>query len=436
VASDEVAAGGGFWSWLTGCLRPLAVHPGFAAATGLVLIGGVAGALYLRGVTGKQSMDEARATAAAASPAVESTAASLPARGMPGAGAPAAPSLEENGLRKDPLQLPPKGGAVTISPDGEGPSGANRGGLDLNAQQSPDLRHGNAPRARLAEPGEVPALGAEQQETDKQLGSREAEAGRGDVLAQQSEVRRDETKAKKERRAPGTATEAAPGAPAPAPPTDAPSGSGGGAYGRQPEDRAVGGKTMSDEVGAASGEGAVAGPTAQTPNAGAAPPPPKSPSAVGSTTGGSPSPAPVAVPKRATPPPAEPKKKDSSGDRSGRAPSSADRGGAGADDGGVDASSSPKSADKSANETPAATEKEARRLHGQARAKAGGGDCAGALSLRQRIYRVDPTYYSNKVKNDPELTRCANEAKRARPMDAEEKAPAAPATPSKPADAK
>jgi hypothetical protein len=54
-----------------------------------------------------------------------------------------------------------------------------------------------------------------------------------------------------------------------------------------------------------------------------------------------------------------------------------------------------------------------RALHDQARAKAAAGDCASALALRDRLYRVDPDYLERNVKNDPALTGCLKRAKKA-----------------------
>ena len=42
-------AEGGVWEWLAGLLRPLALHPGLAAAASLLLVAGVVGMLAMRG---------------------------------------------------------------------------------------------------------------------------------------------------------------------------------------------------------------------------------------------------------------------------------------------------------------------------------------------------------------------------------------------------
>jgi hypothetical protein len=64
---------------------------------------------------------------------------------------------------------------------------------------------------------------------------------------------------------------------------------------------------------------------------------------------------------------------------------------------------------------PSKQETEARKLHGQARAKANTGDCSAALKLRDRIYRVDPRYFERSVRNDADLTRCSNARKKQQP---------------------
>jgi anti-sigma factor RsiW len=79
---------------------------------------------------------------------------------------------------------------------------------------------------------------------------------------------------------------------------------------------------------------------------------------------------------------------------------------------------------------------EAKKLHGQARSKANTGDCAEALRLRDRIYRVDPAYFERSVKNDADLGKCTVARKKAAPAPttrapapAENSAPAADTKP-------
>ena len=81
---------------------------------------------------------------------------------------------------------------------------------------------------------------------------------------------------------------------------------------------------------------------------------------------------------------------------------------------------------------------ESKKLHGQARSKANTGDCAEALRLRDRIYRVDPAYFERSVKNDADLGKCTVARKKAAPAPttkspapAENASPATDASPAK-----
>jgi hypothetical protein len=69
------------------------------------------------------------------------------------------------------------------------------------------------------------------------------------------------------------------------------------------------------------------------------------------------------------------------------------------------------------------------RMHREAQKLAKAGDCAGALKDRRTILRMDPDYYNRRVANDPSFAACDSaERERARNKDAEDPAPAAPAT--------
>jgi hypothetical protein len=76
------------------------------------------------------------------------------------------------------------------------------------------------------------------------------------------------------------------------------------------------------------------------------------------------------------------------------------------------ASAGPSAQGKTADSPQVA---EAKKLHGQARSKANTGDCAEALRLRDRIYRVDPAYFERSVKNDADIGKCTVARKKAAP---------------------
>jgi hypothetical protein len=68
-APSEPARSGGFWTWVQERFRPLALHPAATAVATLVLVGGVAGALYVRhGDMGTSSREEPAPVAAPAPP--------------------------------------------------------------------------------------------------------------------------------------------------------------------------------------------------------------------------------------------------------------------------------------------------------------------------------------------------------------------------------
>jgi len=85
VAVEPAGGGGrrGLFGWLSGLFMPISQHPAAAALATLVLVAGVAGALYVRG---EHRVAEPRTDSAAPPPEVHAL--------MPGAASPAAPEAE------------------------------------------------------------------------------------------------------------------------------------------------------------------------------------------------------------------------------------------------------------------------------------------------------------------------------------------------------
>lgn len=61
-------AHGGVWGWFKNLFAPVMMYPGLAAATSLVLVAGITGAVYLSGQSVKSMMSEPRVAAPAAAP--------------------------------------------------------------------------------------------------------------------------------------------------------------------------------------------------------------------------------------------------------------------------------------------------------------------------------------------------------------------------------
>jgi anti-sigma factor RsiW len=386
---------GGFFGWLAGVFRPVALHPAFAAVAGMVLVAGVAGALYMRGTVTEKST-----TARAPSLASEEAASGAPAPTAQ-AGVPPATSAD---------RLPAAANDPTLHLGGT-PSGGDQLAFEARPTEPADTTTKGSgvvtvtpesPRARLGEEqsGAVGyGSGGGGRSADKNLAD-----GRG---AGGGKAARDD-------------------------------GAFAGAIGGEAESRGY--------VDGDDGESrptakptAPAGPTAAPP----APPPPSKDAPAQTQKAQK---TPEAEKKPATEPKRAPAKQGGGGSAGGDsggvaagAPAPREESMAADEDAEMANEPAPRAQgaapgeSKKKKEAESSPEKEARKLHGQARAKANMGDCKGAISLRDRIYRVDPTYYSNKVKNDPDLARCNKADKsRKKPGDSDalqEKAPdSAPAT--------
>lgn len=365
VAAASPVGGKSAWAWLSGWMQPIFAHPGFAAAAGVIIVGGIAGLLALRG---KLDLSAPRASA----PAPVSTSApasadelndNLAVPGEPAAAAAAQGSYEANsdtrGLAAGAAASAPLDGRV-VQPKDVGSvrlvqpkAGESLGGI-LDAQPSKDRRRDD------------PAAGLEEKRADKNLAA-------------------PEPPPPPLQRAAGTQKPAE--RPAPGAPSDAEADfSQAGVGGR--------GATAKKE----------ALPTAPAPLAHEASRPAKS----------------VAAPK----PRAEVAADDSSTEGGVAGGSAA---GAGAPAPAAVAPMAPAPSPAPATKGKAAAspqENEAKKLHGQARMKANTGDCASALKLRDRIYRVDPSYFERSVRNDADLGKCTARKKPAQRSDQnEEKMP-------------
>jgi anti-sigma factor RsiW len=333
----------GWWGRVSDWLQPLFAHPGFVAATGLVLVAGVAGVLVLGRHVGFEATAKApQAVAPAAVPEPPP--------------APAAAPPPTVGLSASPGTLAPESPPPPAEPAPA--AGADKGRARIATHDEQVALDGYASgRGAAVEGGTRPTKKAAAKQPEKFFDQRlvpveEAkpaapQLGRaGGVGAEKADEREQKKEAKQ---APSPASRA-PAKPAPAEP---------------PAPTRASRNEPSDDAEAA---GALA-------------------------------------PAAAPPPPA------AAAESAPMAPSGA------------------QAKDKA---KVSAQENEARKLHGQARAKANTGDCAGALKLRERIYRIDPAYFDRSVKNDADLVRCSNARRKQSNESRDSKAPAraneAPAT--------
>jgi len=381
--------GKGAWAWLTGWMQPIFAHPGFAAAAGLVVVGGIAGFLAMRGkfdTAATARMESAAAPSVVPEPttataptasedqlklarqAGEKVEAFLGSEGVPAPGA-VAPANE-------PEAAPKPGRTRLASPQEEQQLG--HGGVA--AGKAPDGRRGRAKSAGVIG-GTVSEGGASK---DDGL----------DVGAFARDERSDKNVAPAPAAPPPPPALAAPRKPAPEPVVldKKP---------REEQPRPV--TTSPSGVASGAGAGGAAGPTGES----------------AKKKESKQAPAPTAHRSQAARP-AQNESLDADAESAGAAPPPSAAPPATMADEAAAPSDSAKSKAK-----PNAQEAEARKLHGQARAKANTGNCGEALKLRDRISKIDPSYFDRSVKNDADLARCSTAQRKAGGSGS--KAPAAPA---------
>lgn len=380
---------GGLLGWLGALWRPVAMHPAFAAVAALVLIGGVAGYLQMRGVVSEKPAPE-RSIATAGEEARDA----------------AKVAAEEEGLanRQQAAADVPSGGAaapMAAPASDNGPDDSYHYGRFEDEAAAGDRVGRLAGKPAMADPGVLGSTGRAPARSapapDENRGGEDglAEKQRGDGERAELEKKKAVTRAPAApaptQKAPSTTT-ATPLEEPPGGVTDQRAGAGGGVVGRG----AASGAEVDDAAGAA--REAPAKPA----RAPASKPAEQAPSGrdrraaeTESVNDDEDTGARARAP--APPPPSEP--------AAGKKPET-----------------KPSDADSPQN------------LHKQAKKSASSGDCANVTRLKGRIQRMDPKYYEQRVARDPEL-KC--EERRAKQReDAREPAretPAPPAAADKPA---
>jgi hypothetical protein len=362
------AAGGGgegFFGWLNAMVRPLMANPMLSTAAALVLVVGLAGLLYTKGVKEGGSYRAPSAAAELAKAEAENS------KGMLD-NAPTLAAAPEGTVAAPPATVPPADPQRGYYDDGQPERKGRLAAPDTNLMDPAAVGRGQQDRYD-------DGLGVDQG------GGRRAGSGGGGATLGGATTITPEAEADGEeqnfesldgKKTDMRTRDAEPRARPPA------------------EEKAPSDKTLSkNEEGDAAKE---------SPRAGAKSPPAKQPAP------------PPAGPARQEAKPQKPNDVTVDEDRDGADDSGAMAGGEAAPaqdapapttaSGGKDAESKQKKAAPA--KTEADKQKEAKKLHGQARAKANSGDCAGALRIREKIYKVDPTYYDKRVRGDADLTRC------------------------------
>lgn len=353
----------GFLAWIAAWLRPVMLHPGFAAAAALVLIGGVAGFLTLKNavntktarIESKHGAESAADERAAAQPLERGMLRAEPASpgAPPMANAPAARGGEtgDNGPARDVADQSgyvgnedvKRGRAAT--PEEEQRLNEVRGSTRKNDQAEGD-GFGGAPGGKQYESSPGPAV-------DPSEPSPEATNGAADVGEDAKETTTKQT-ANEPAREPAKKTPAAPPADkAPAKPVQNDKG-GGGAGRDQDKLGAIGAAESVDDEAELDGDMVR------------------------------PAPQPTSVQNR-------------SDSRDGGDSAGADR-----------AQAKEKVKKESKKDDP-------KVLLGQARAKANTGNCAKANEIKKRLSRSDPEFYRQKVANDADLMKCDPSRTKKRP---------------------
>lgn len=350
-AADADREGSSLWDWLRRMFLPIAMHPGLAAAASVLLVGGVAGMLYLSGRMQIAKVQHEKAQ-------VLSEAARGPAR--------AAPAADEMATAGAPA------GAASARPE-----------ADLTAapaEAAPEDREVEGAQQRSAKDQVLDrgALGAEEQRQELALDrdrvrrvAAEAEAARRDAVEQKR--KRSARSERRTRSAPGRAKLAA----------DSLADDDRAAY-RLPEaankpTANIGGLSGGDTGvaggaagGAASGRG---GPGASSGSRPAAEPPPPR--------------AQAPAKKRAAPAPAAPVARQEASAEFAEPPPAADE--------------EPAPARSGKGESPAAS---ARALHDRARAAADRDDCKTVIALGRKIRDLDPRYHRERFNRDQRVRAC------------------------------
>jgi hypothetical protein len=342
VAAAAPVEGKGVWAWLSGWMQPILAHPGFATAAAVVIVGGIAGLLAMRGKLDLSAAPQA-ATPVSAS-------------------APAAADESRTEQLKDSLEEKGANAPVTGGPSETAPGSAT-------AASPPPPPVGST---RLVQPKDGEALdyagfvdADKARRQDSQAAEKKADRNLAAPAPAPADAPRERAAAKRPMAPPSAAAE-----------LDAPSSVGalgrGGAANKEAAPVALPHETARPAKSAPAPK-----PSAQAESAA------DDESSEGSSAAGSMAGAPA--PAAAAPPPA------------------------------------PATKAKSVAQT--AQDNEAKKLHGQARMKANTGDCAAALKLRDRIYRVDPAYFERSVRNDADLGKCTARKKATESRDAKVPAP-------------
>jgi hypothetical protein len=391
AADDEEQTS--LWARLRRLFMPLMMHPGLAAAASLVLVGGVAGALYLSGGLKMAAVSHERAAAPAmADPQARPMAALEQAT----AGA-AAPAMQ-NAAPPEPAGTSGLGGLVASDEAGEldraegyGMPGAAATGRAQAAEPAQDPRRRELPRRSpgntelpaddfgAMEQGyfaEAPAEESEPAQTSRDKVARSGVVGGADLDDQvalgkngsgATQRAREENKQKKEVAADrgGVSQPKAGDARLDELAGDLESGSSAGARG------SVAGKTQSASGGASAGPPALA----------VSPPP-----APSKAPARKPSPASVAAPAPAAERAPEPSTKDVAED--------------------APAERKPVAEGAKERERREGKATQASTLHQEALAAAARGDCATARAVIGKLRSLDPAYHRDRVARDERLQDC------------------------------